>query len=164
MQIDSVLIRTSAAPEVEGLRAKFERGMLSEKIDANSIRAYVDWAPCVQALVQEFEALGVEVSKPGYVGDLLKVLEFSGKKFIKTLNDDLQNALSRAVPIAREYAQTIRAAADGRIASIERSFMVVILLVAIDPTRYPLEPPPGVFAWPISERLIHAARKRATDS
>jgi len=158
-RIDSLLVSTAESPDVGLIRAKLNRGLLSERIDSVALRAYLEWAPSIKRLAAEFEAAGVGVSKPAYVGDLLTLIHQSGHLFIDTLDKHLESAFPWVMGMARVRAEESRLAALGRSVVVDIEFLVAMVLIGLRPDHYSTDPPPGAFIWPVTEKLKQLARQ-----
>jgi hypothetical protein len=158
-RIDSLLVSTAESPDVGLIRAKLNRGLLSERIDSVALRAYLEWAPCIKRLASEFEDAGIGMSKPAYVGDLLTLIHQSGHLFIDTLDKHLESAFPWVMGMARVRTEEIKLAAQGRPVVVDVEYLVAMVLISLRPDRYSTDPPPGAFSWMVTEKLKLLARQ-----
>lgn len=164
-RIDSVLTADVHTGEVAAVRSKLDSGLLNERIDTpSSLIAFVEWSPRIRWLEHGLSRTNLEVLAPAYVGDTLLMTKIAGPLFAGTLErhiakagDWVHGAINAFFDAsAKRTAAMLGAPSEARLpgkANINRDVLLAFVLVALEPDKYPIEPPSGAFGWFVSAEL-----------
>ena len=169
-RVDSVLVSQQPTAAFESASQKLSAGLSGQRLDTPTLIAFLEWSPRIAAMAAQVEQLGVTITRPSYVADLLKLIDHSGYKYVVTLERHITSAGTWADEMAREVMRDsiektrglyplVGENVDPAKATVDREFLLELLLIGLDPDRFPTEPPPGAFLWRVTDELKAVARR-----
>jgi len=170
IRLESVLVSQEPTPAHLAARARLEAGQLGQKFDTATLTEYLNWSPRIQAAAAAVEQLGVTVTPPSYVADLLTLIKLSGYQYVTTLERHIASAGSWADEMAKDVIATSIEQSRGLFHivghtggetrnTVSREYLLELLLIALNPDKYPSQRPLGAFSWGVNDEIKAAAKR-----
>lgn len=144
------------------------------KFDGPTALAYLDWSPRIKELagIVENRGIAVESARMTYAPDVLTLLQIGHFQTISALEDHVSMPAPWVDEMIKEYADDVAVGhVIGSKGSIFKTRLLALVLVALNPDKYPSKPPPrspwrvndleGL--WPVDEKLIALAKHHNPD-
>src|ERR1700733_9575987 len=130
-------------PSYQTALARLNNGFTSDLLVGGTLLAYLDWSPVLIGACRVMSQSGVDVlaAETEHSPNVQGLIEASGCTTAHTLERYLQRTDPWAFQLVESFAKQIVAEHKGEKVSTFRRRVLALLLVSLNPDRYPIEQP-----------------------
>jgi len=149
-------------PSYQTALARLNNGLTTDLLIHGALAAYLDWSPVLTSVCNVMAEHGLDVlpAFAEYLPDLQTLIDVSGYTTADTLERHLQRSNLWSAELSEAYARHLVAENGGKRVSTFRRRVMALLLVGLNPDRYPIQRPQlqrpndlSYYPWPVDAQL-----------